>query len=444
MQTRLALLLACVLCGQTARAQYDPLNAISVQSKTGQFTVVAASTREPDLATNDSRFVVLDPNGLAVSCERIKQALWRELGMQDSWEGKIAITLRPATTPGNVITVLTQRVPGGWSYRLEMPEIIEPVRVVRALVSVLVLELANRHAEDRSAEVPLWLIEGLTQQLIASADIELVVPRPQSAINGLRVSVIDVSRRLKNPLQTTTNMLYQQAALTFQELSWPTNVNLDSEAGSSYRASAQLFVAGLMELNNGRAGLCRMIVRLPAYYNWQMAFLEAFGSRFPRLLDVEKWWALQVAHYGNRDLNRLWTWEKSWERLDEIIRTPVEVRRPETQQPVRRDATLERILRELNFSQQKPVLNVKLQELGTLRQLAAPELASLVDDYRRVLSSYLKQREQMDGTYLASRGFNSTVGIVLSGTLRSLNELDARRMALKPAAHANGTPATGR
>jgi len=47
-------------------------------------------------------------------------------------------------------------------------------------------------------------------------------------------------------------------------------------------------------LENGRACLREMLAQLPAFYNWQFAFLKGFQPWFQRPLDVEKWWALTV------------------------------------------------------------------------------------------------------------------------------------------------------
>ena len=104
--------------------------------------------------------------------------------------------------------------------------------------------------------------------------------------------------------------------MTFEELSWPTAANSTGAAGEFYGDSAQLFVDELLSLPDGRACLRAMVAELPRY-NWQFAFLHAFGAYFQRPLDVEKWWALQVVQFTGHDLGQTWPEEKagtSWTR----------------------------------------------------------------------------------------------------------------------------------
>ena len=54
--------------------------------------------------------------------------------------------------------------------------------MIRAIVQTLLLEVANRQARERSAEIPLWLAEGLTQHLLAAAEADLVL-EPQARRN---------------------------------------------------------------------------------------------------------------------------------------------------------------------------------------------------------------------------------------------------------------------
>src|SRR5208283_1210869 len=89
---------------------------------------------------------------------------------------------------------------------------------------------------------------------------------------------------------------------------------------------AQLFVADLLELKDGPAHLRAMLKTLPDVYNWQTAFHSAFRENFPRPLDVEKWWALQVVNFVARQTGPAWTTAVSRDKLDEILRVPVEMR----------------------------------------------------------------------------------------------------------------------
>ena len=90
-------------------------------------------------------------------------------------------------------------------------------------------------------------------------------------------------------------------------MSWPDEAQLSGADGGVYRASAQLFVNELLELKDGPAHLRAMLATLPEFYNWQTAFQSAFREDFPRPLDVEKWWALQVVNFVARDPGPAWT-----------------------------------------------------------------------------------------------------------------------------------------
>jgi len=121
-------------------------------------------------------------------------------------------------------------------------------------------------------------------------------------------------------------VLRDHAALTFEQLSWPTDAQLAGDDGGVYRASAQLFVNELQALKNGPAHLRAMLETLPKFYNWQMAFQAAFRENFPRSLDVEKWWAVQVVSFVARDPGPAWTPAVSRDKLDEILSVPVKMR----------------------------------------------------------------------------------------------------------------------
>src|SRR5439155_11943075 len=63
----------------------------TVRSSTSQFIVRGPtfSQVQTNSSVADSTWLELDPNILAVSCERIKQALLRELTLPDLWRGRI-------------------------------------------------------------------------------------------------------------------------------------------------------------------------------------------------------------------------------------------------------------------------------------------------------------------------------------------------------------------
>ena len=189
----------------------------------------------------------------------------------------------------------------------------------RALTGVLLLELANRDAGERSAEIPAWLADGLAQQLLADSPARIFFSPPIKMENRVPEDRIITIKRGVDPLAAARLVLQDRPALTFDQLSWPDDAQMSGADGGLYFASAQLFVSDLMRLNGGPAQLRAMLDALPNYYNWQTAFRAAFSAEFPTPLDLEKWWALQTVSFIARDAGPQWTPAVSLEKLDEIL-----------------------------------------------------------------------------------------------------------------------------
>lgn len=451
-----------VALGGAASAQFSRPETGFARSMSGQFVVhglpQTSPFRGPPKLTTNVNYMELEPALLTVSSERIKQALYRELGDLSPWRGSIHLHLRLARGGDDPVTIVSERFRDGWNYRVEFPQVVERQRFVRAFVQLLLMELANRKAGDHAAEIPVWLSEGLTQQLLAVPDIELTPTETRWASDGRAIgpTVFDI-RRVDprkperaplsstptpswmrviwvDPLEQARRSLRERPPLTLEELSWPTGEKLAGEAGEAYRRSAQLFVTELLRLQDGRDCLRTMLDELAGCYNWQTAFFRAFRAHFARQLDLEKWWSLQVVNFTGRDPSRLLTVEESWRKLDQIVRTPVEVRRAADELPARADVPLQTIVLEWDQIQQTPALQTKLRDLELTRLRAAPELVGLIEDYRKVLGSYLRRRDQV-GLILTSttRDTNAKLKILMRETVKQLDALDARRAALKPA-----------
>src|SRR4029077_3175081 len=126
------------------------------------------------------------------------------------------------------IVVTSERFQDLWRYRVELPDITERAKYVRAIVQVLLLEMANRSGPPRSAEVPLWLLEGLTRQLLASNELEIMLTPPDRKANGItRTSSSFDSRRQDSllsqrddPLGLARAVLRANPFFTFDQLSW--------------------------------------------------------------------------------------------------------------------------------------------------------------------------------------------------------------------------------
>ena len=321
-----------------AVAQITPPDRDSARSISGQFIINRPAQPSPPVlrppAGIPTNFVRLEPALLAVSAERIRELLWHNLDIKGQWRGQIYLLLRPARTGDENVTVTAQHFTSGWNYRVELPDVLAPTRFARALTGVLLLEFANHNAADRSAEIPAWLTDGLSQQLLAAGSPEFLLSAPDKLVNGLPVTRLEKLQHGLDPLAGARQVLKNHPALTFEELSWPAGAQLDGDDEGVYHASAQLFVSEVLKLKNGPAHLRAMLESLPQYYNWQVAFRSAFREDFPSPLDLEKWWALRVVDFAAHDPGPGWTLAVSREKLDEILRVPVQVRAASNSLPV--------------------------------------------------------------------------------------------------------------
>jgi hypothetical protein len=425
-------------------AQVLPGGNVLTRSHSGQFVVRASQvapdpTRRSNLETNIS-FISLEPTLLVVSCERIKQALWRKLGAPASWRGNIYLNLHSARSADDPVAIVSEKFTDGWAYHVELPELLKRERFVRAMVQVLLVEVANRNADSRSAEIPAWLVEGLARELLASAETEIILPPPRWNVRGLTIRPEVVNGRKPHPLEQAQKNLRARPPLTFDELSWPTGDQFSGEAGAVYQSSAQLFVDRLLSLADGPACLRAMIAELPRHCNWQIAFLNAFHRHFQRPLDVEKWWALQLVQFTGRDLTQTWTPEQSWKKLDETVRQAVEVRTRGSELPLRSEVSLQTIIREWDVFRQAQVLQQKLNELQLLRLRIAQNLVALVDDYRQVIGAYLQRQNTSVPRLPLGKQMTPLPNRAADEIIRQLDALDARRAALRPASQ---DPVTG-
>ncbi len=440
---RVAVIIFAVALLGRAAAQTPARVLASTRSYSGQFEVHSPLGLGPSArpSVSGDGFISLEPGLLAVTCERIKAALWRALDARPSWRGKVHLTLRPARSAAETVTIVSEKVPGGWTYRVGLPNEMEQDRFVRVIVQVLLMEIANRNAGSRPAEIPSWLAEGLSQELLGLGSSEFLLEPPSRNENGLVLNRIAVDEWRTNLLARAKRTLNARPPLTFEQLSWPGAEQWSGETGDVYRSSAQLFVDELLRLKNGPACLRAMLADLPRRYNWQFAFLDAFQAYFKQTLDVEKWWALQLVEFTGRDLTEMWSPAESWIKLDEILHLPIEVRTGSGELPLRTEVTLQAIIRDWNTAQQAQILPRKLRELDSLRLRVAQDLIALVDDYRQVLGTYLEKRSAPRALTFIKRLGNLIPDRTADDALKQLDALDARRARLRPAPDAAVTTA---
>jgi hypothetical protein len=207
---------------------------------------------------------------------------------------------------------------------------------------------------------------------------------------------------------------------------------LAGATGDLYSGSARLFVGELLRLTDGRACLRTMLAQLPQYYNWQVAFLGAFQTHFSRPLDVEKWWSLSLNQAVGRGEAQAWPVEESWQKLDQVLHIPVQVRTGANELPQPGEVTLQQIVREWDLIRQTQALNNALRDLGLLRLHIAAEYAGLVRDYAQAIESYLNQRDRSNAILPFVR--NASRRRAVETVVQQFDALDAQRAALRSAA----------
>ncbi len=426
-----------------AHAQSSFSESVSARSFSGQFIVSrqlggsAPLLPRADLAAN-SGLVRLEPALLTVSAERFKAALWDQLGLKPEagWRGKILIDLQPARTTNDVVTIAASQFLRVWNYRVAMPEVVTRTRFSRALSAVLLLEIANREtpAPGRSAEIPAWLVDGLACQTLATSRGNMILSAPAKK----NYKWVEATERGLDPLAGARPILQNSTALTFDQMSWPADAQMDGEDGGAYLASAQLFVHELLTLNNGADKCRRLLAQLPGCLNWQTAFFSAFREDFRSPVEVEKWWALQVVAFAAHDPGPGWPLADSRERLAGLLSVPVEYRSDSNALPTRAEIPFQAALRNFTREQQADVLAIKLRDLALAQFRLAQPFAGLAGSYRLVLADYFGERKKPSAASQKATAIGRQVS--LPTTLKKLDALDARRRELDARVRSEALP----
>jgi len=418
------------------RADAQPgADVLTARSASGQFLAVAPAgpglsqppggrngfTLNSTLQPNSDSKLPLDPSLLVISCERIKQAYLLTLGRRDQWRGSITLLINPAPQEGQSPVLTGEYDPKGWNYRLTLPSPIEPRLLFRAIVQALLMETANRRAGAQSAEVPLWLVAGLSAHLQAE-NLPIFLFRPESRL---------VSSQIGLPgLEPVRDQLRRRQPLTFQELCWPEPERLAGENYDLYAGCAQLFVDELLRLKDGHRCLGAMIDNLPLHFNWQTTFLQAFSPHFGRLLDVEKWWELVCVRFTDVDFAARFSPSDSWRRLQQALDVPVEVRFSPDRLPAQAEITLQEVIQTWEPARAEAALQRVAGKLLILRLQITPELRPLLDLYLSTVQNYLGDTRSGSAA-LPVKNFRPQLAGARDAACRKLNALDAQRAALR-------------
>jgi hypothetical protein len=361
------------------------------RSVSGQFIIMkrarAIGSRQPNPGTN-ANLIRLEASLVSVSCERVKQALQKELEDSSAMKGKVYIWLTPAVGLQDEVEITSELFKDGWHYHVNLPDIVDRAQYVRAMAQVCLQSMAERKPDAPAVEMPLWLVEGFTRKLLSSSELAILLPPPAGVMSdSLGKGAIDIKYK---PLEKAHFELVQHPALTFEELSWPRPMNTLGDQ-LAYDFSSELFVVELLRLQGGRVSLRHMVAALPNYYNWQLAFFQAFGAHFKRPRDVEKWWALQVVRFTGRDLDLTWSISESAAKLREAIHPSVQVRTGTNDVPLHLQVSLQTVLREWDGQKQKAAITNVFRQLENLQPRMARQTLSLSQSYQTVLQKYFAE-----------------------------------------------------
>lgn len=394
--------------------------------------------------------VPLEPPLVVVTCERLKEMFLMEAGMVDNWRGRIDLIINRTLPQEKGPRLTAVHGPEGWSYELELPSTIRPAILVRSVIQTLLLEVANRQAGIQSAEIPFWLVDGLSAHLQAF-NLPTYILRPNLQTAGYQKLSI-------TGMEEVRSVLGQRAPLTFQQLSWPEKSDVAGKDEQLYRCCAQLLFESLQHLPDGQACFQRMLAESPKHYNWQTSFLIGFHSHFAALVDVEKWWGVNCVNFVSANLSAARTAQESYHQLQDALDVPVEVKLgpspdvaaarvtlqeaitqwdPAAAQKAVQRAVLElqqlelfnyRCEMNLDFSVASASVVPDPREMPAAQTRLTRDINQLVSQYLGTLVNYLKQSSASahDGVFHYS-GFT----VAKKEAVRQLNSLDQQRFALR-------------
>jgi hypothetical protein len=434
----------------------DGVEPVIVTSRSKQFVVhgpnpIFVRARPP--ADPSADLLKLEPALLAASCEEIKESLLSELGMaprknpvshsRPSHEDKIYLLIHPPLEHEVVIEAIPSDP--AWTYRVIVPTDVESKRLVTAIVKVLLLEMANRSGPEQIAEVPPWLVTGLSAHLRATTVKPLVLQgklpispafvRADPSGSGQWVVFGNATATAQSRVHLDASAaarehLRKNAPFSFEELSWPED--LPVERHHLFEPAAHLFVQELLRLPNGPALLRQFLHELPNHWNWQFAFLRAFQPHFSTLLDVEKWWGLALTYTRRLEPEQHWRLHESWRSLENSLRVPVQVHLSPDALPHKEFLSFQEVIREWHASDQRPVLENALQQLASMRLRLPLELVPLLDGYVSALRNYLHRLPQAEPASPRRGRQPVNIGVLKNATCRALDALDQERLALRP------------
>lgn len=417
--------LAGWLLGSLAAQPGAPTSGIMrLESRSHQFVVFGAppgtALGPPSLSLLATNHLQLEPTLLVLTCERVKAELLHELGLADTWNGRITITVRGDRPPAWPVVIESQWHPGGWNYQLIVPGQLERPRLMRALTRALLLEIANRgNPTARPGEVPLWLEEGLATHLLALHG-ETLVPEIRTLTALVQATHPDVFSEARRRLRG-------RELVPFADLGQARPDQFTDEEWEVFRRTAQLLVAELLNLPEGRRCAQEFLRQLPAYLNSQLALQRGFAPYFPTMLDAEKWWSVVWMNFTARDRHMRFSVANSLRQLEDILAPAITVRLGTNSLPGRKELPLREIIAHTEFARHQLAVAQAGRQLQLLQHTAPVELARLIGDYRQALLTYLKRRTGPAGK---ADTRSADARLATKGVLEHLDLLEVIRLDL--------------
>jgi hypothetical protein len=418
---------------------------ISTTSRSGQFIIISplqpAEARLPrdNPKNNPALTDVIRVNAaeFTISCEQVKSALLLQLDTTDRWRSRVRVVINPEIPAAAGVYVYVHKVQvndnlqSNWLYELQVPEYVERRKLLRGLVQVCLLEMGNRNNAGPTVDIPMWLREGLTELLLIRVGPTIIA---EASIIRERVnpqfSLLDAGVRervWKDPLSTVREKLKVTPPLSFSDLSVPVDDQLASVGLQHFQHCAHLFTSELMALPEGSERLRGFVQSLARFSHPQFAFLNAFQQNFSTPLDVEKWWSLAQVNFLSREDHARWPEKNALGKLNEILQPQVQIRLGADALPIKETYTIKRLIEEVDFEQQQPVLRQVVGQLQQLEGNLPPDLFRLVYDYHIALATYLYKREQLSSSNKSNRTASSNAKPVVKEALKQLELLEILR-----------------
>ncbi len=409
----------CASCGISG--------AETVASQSGQFIVHGVPGRlyAPARRENEGALIEAQPQLLAVTGERTRQAFLQELGLRDSFADKVHVVVLPRARPEQPIQLVSHVYNDGFQYQIGLPAFLESSRMVKGFVQVVLQEFANRGSR-RNAELPTWLVEGMNRQLRSTISATPILEQKPLTSAGAYLARPQVKVGFDR-LGSTRLFFLTNSPVTIQDLSFNNLANLNDLERNRYESSAHLLVYELLALRGGPTLMAAFIQSLPQALNWQTAFYAVYRQFFRTPLDFEKWWMLRCVEIQNRQAHQLWTTPVSLERLEALLQTPIEFRASTNSIPERRDAPLQKVLTEFDFGLQKEILGQKLQQIFFISVNLSPEVAPLAGAYEQAIETYLEKRALNDYQPGLKSDPEQRLELLVKSSIKSFDQLDLAR-----------------